>query len=108
MTGFGVSVRSKGPVGVGGKLFLSLVFLIFFGAGTLFVWLVARDSLRGLQTLRWKPTQCEIISSGVRETEEQGHRTGDFYLEVRYRYLANGQTFTSDKHHRNPQSFSDY
>jgi hypothetical protein len=108
MTGFGISFRSKAPIGVVGKLFASIFFLVFLAMGALFVWLTAREAAEALRTWTWHRTPCEILSSDVRETDQQERRTGKFYFDVTYRYTLGGQTFTSDRYKRSSQSFSDY
>jgi len=108
MTGFGTSSKSNAPTGAAGRLFLSLFFLVFLGMGAVFVWLVAREGFAGIRTWRWKKTNCEIINSYVGDTDDEEKRTGNFYFEVRYSYGFEGRSFTSDKHKRKPESFSDY
>ncbi|GEM_PF-3667611 len=54
---------SGSPTGPAGKLFLSLFFLVFFAAGSFFVFLMGRDLVRNAQTWTWKQTDCEIVAS---------------------------------------------
>jgi hypothetical protein len=108
MSGFRVSFTSRKPAGIVGKLFSTLFFLVFLCMGSFFVWLVAREAVARLETLAWKTTRCEIIASSVGETDQAGQRTGDFYFSVTYRYTFGGQTYTSDKYQRKPESSSDY
>ena len=96
------------PTGVAGKFFLSLFFLVFLGMGLLFVWFTAREAAQIYQAWTWKKTDCEIIASTVRETDDEGRRTGEFFLDVEYRYRFNAEAFTSHKHKQKPGSFSDY
>lgn len=108
MIGTGVTYRSTVPRGPAGKVFLSFFFLIFFGMGVAFTWLVAREALAGLRTWTWKPTDCRILTSQVTDTDPQGKSKGNFYFRVSYQYTFDGRTFVSDKDRRNAASFSDY
>ena len=86
MSGYRASFGSNAPPGVAGRLFLSLFFLVFLGMGSLFAWFIARDAISGLRSWTWKPTECEITTSRVREVDDSGQRTGTFGFEVQYRY----------------------
>jgi hypothetical protein len=108
MIGFRAHSRSPAPLGVFGKLFLTLFFFVFLAAGSFFVWILARDAILGIRIWTWQPTRCEIITSQVGQSDEGGSNAGNFSLEVRYRYTFGGQTFTSDQYKRNPKSFADY
>lgn len=76
--------------------------------GVFFVWLTARETLQIFQTWRWTKTDCEIVASRVRETDDRGKRTGSFYFAVEYRYAFAGRMFASDRYTRKTESFSDY
>ena len=95
-------------MGIGTKLVGSLFFLFFLAMGAVFVWLVGREALPGLQTWTWPAMDAEIIRSNVRETHQHGRDTGDFYLDLQYRYSFRGQAYTSTRHTLKSASFSDY
>jgi hypothetical protein len=108
MTGSFANSDTKPPPGAGGKLVLSLFFLFFFLMGSVFVWLIAREALAGLQTWTWPQVPCQISRSGVRETDLRGRRTGEYYLDVEYQYSFKGQNFSSDRYRLKPTSYEDY
>src|SRR5579862_2986021 len=108
MTIYRADSGSRTPLGFGSKLMASFFFLFFLGMGSVFVWLVAREALAGLQTWTWRPTECEVIHSGVRETDQHGRKTGGYYVDVQYRYTSGGRPFTSDRHTLKAVSMSDY
>jgi hypothetical protein len=108
MAGFRVTSSPHRPAGVAGRFFLTVFLLVFLGMGLAFVWLTARDAVQVYQTWTWKQTDCEIIASTVRETDDQGRRTGEFSFDVEYRYRFNGESYTSPRYTRKPASFSDY
>jgi hypothetical protein len=59
---------ASGCRSLGGRLVASVFCLIFFGVGSLFTGLVARELLRAADTYRWPAVAATILSSGV-ETE---------------------------------------
>jgi hypothetical protein len=61
------SSPSKGPVGVVGKVFLSLFFAIFLAAGLFIAWDMGSKLQRSLQTIGWKATPCTIVSATIAE-----------------------------------------
>ena len=65
MFSYQVTNQPGAPIGVGGKIILTLFGLVFMGMGLFFVTLVARDAMSGLQTWSWQKTDCAIIASGV-------------------------------------------
>ena len=101
-------LQSPAPPGVAGKVFASLVFLVFFCAGAFFVWLIAKQTLSDIHPWSWKATPCEIVSSSVRTQEKAGEAVGDFEFAVNYRYSFAGQAYTSERCHRAPAVSSDY
>lgn len=108
MTIYRADSGPKTPLGFGSKMIATFFFLFFFAMGSVFVWLVAREAMAGLRTWSWQRTECEIIRSGVRETDQRGHKTGNFYLDIQYRYNFGGRFFTSERHTLKAVSFSDY
>jgi len=108
MIGVGVTYRAKRPPGAAGKVFLTVFFLFFLGMGLAFAWLVAREAVAALATWTWRPTDCQILSSQVSDTDSQGRGKGDFHFRVSYRYTFEGRTFVSDKDRRNPGGFPNY
>jgi len=50
----------KSVPGVGGRLFISVFFLFFFGMGSVFTWLVAREALAGVRTWTWSKTGMSV------------------------------------------------
>jgi hypothetical protein len=76
--------------------------------GLVFVWLVSREALAGLRTWTWTRTPCEIGNSAVREGNQRGRQTGNYYFQVQYRYEFSGRSYTSDRYQLKPSSFQDY
>jgi hypothetical protein len=98
----------KSVPGVGSRLFITVFFLFFFGMGTVFTWLVAREAVAAVRTWMWPQTECEILRSDVRETDSSGRKTGDFYFYVEYRYPFGGQNFVSDRFRLMAAAYQDY
>ena len=97
MIGYESGSNPKSVPGVGGRLFISVFFLFFFGMGSVFTWLVAREALAGVRTWTWSKAECQIIRSNVRDTNARGRKTGDFFVDVQYQYRFQGQNFVSDQ-----------
>jgi hypothetical protein len=108
MTSSATNGKSNAALGPVGRLGLTLFFLFFFGMGAVFTWLVAREAINGLETWTWSRTVCEIARSSVRETDQKGRNTGQFYVDVEYNYHFGGTAFTSYQYQLKPASFSDY
>lgn len=98
----------KSVPGIGSRLFVTVFFLFFFGMGSVFTWLVAREAIAGVRTWMWPKAECQIIRSGVRETDARGRKPGDFYLDVQYQYAFQGQNFVSDQFRLRAASYQDY
>ncbi len=94
--------------GVGSRLFITVFFLFFFGMGSVFAWLVAREAVAGVRTWMWPKAECQIIRSNVRETDSRGRKTGDFYINVEYQYAFKGQNFVSDQFRLRAAAYQDY
>jgi hypothetical protein len=98
----------KSVPGVGGRVVITVFFLFFFGVGTVFAWLVAREAVAGVWTWLWPKTECQIVRSSVRETDPRGRKTGDFYFDIEYQYPFNGQNYVSDRFRLRAASYQDY
>lgn len=108
MSDTGLTYRATASRGAVGKVFTSFFFLIFVGFGVVFTWLVAREALVAAKTWAWKPTDCQILTSQISDTDSHGKHTGNYYFRVTYRYSFNGRTFTSDQYERRASGTSDY
>src|SRR5215813_6765620 len=108
MAGSRANSASGASLGIAGKLILTLFFLVFLGMGSVFVWLILRDSVSEVQTWTWAKTPCEIIASNVHETGEREKPAGNFCFVVRYGYTFKGQQFISETYKRKAGSFEDY
>lgn len=102
------NAKSNAPMGMGAKLFASVIFLIFLGAGAVFFWLVAQSAWVGIHTWTWQKTDCQITASSVGEKPLSGRKIGDFQLAVKYRYTFGGQSYTSDQYAIEDESSEDY
>ena len=99
--------KPNSVVGIAGRSFLTLFFLIFFGMGAVFTWLVAREAVAGIRTWMWPSTGCRILRSEVGATDSRGRQTGDYYLHVEYQYAYRGENFVSDRVQPRPRSYQD-
>ena len=108
MIGLPPNTSAKPPLGIGGRLFATLFFLFFFSLGSIFVWLVAREAWAGLRTWTWPATDCEIVQSEARQSEQRGRNDGDFYLDIAYRYTFKGSSYFSSQLTLKSKAFSDY
>src|SRR5262245_841903 len=94
--------RIAKPMTVVGRIWASLILLIFLAMGLVFctaVWPIAT------QTRFWKATDCVIVESRV---VEDGGRDAPYRFRVRYAYQWQDQTFTGDRWSSQSDSFSDY
>src|SRR5579859_122216 len=98
----------RSPLGIGGRLFVSLFFLVFLSAGLMFVWLIARDAWKGLRNWSWSATDCEITRSEVRQNDKRARNGGDFLVDLEYRYRFGGNTFLSNRLKVGANTFADY
>jgi hypothetical protein len=89
----------------GGKLFLTVFFLFFFGMGALFVVLITREFVREMAVYFWDHTPCTVLESGVEETDDDEN---PYRLTVTYRYSYGGGDFTSSRVALNPQGSGNY
>jgi hypothetical protein len=108
MIGFRSNDQEDAPMGIGGKLFLSLFGLVFLGVGLLLGWVILREAAGGLQTWSWRKTDCEITGSAVRQQNQGGNQNGDFFFDVNYRYTFNGRQYSSDQYKRSAEKSEDY
>ena len=105
----GARIGSGSRVSTGcGGIIAVLFFAVFLLMGLFFEGMVARDFLRTLRTYGWSRTDCEIVSSAVRDTDEEGRPAGDYGFEVEYRYRFRGGRYTSRQFMLENKSFSDY
>jgi uncharacterized protein DUF3592 len=81
------SPSTRGRLGCGGRVFLTLFGLAFFGMGALFIGLILQDVRKDAQTRNWAPTECTILESGV--VPEQDANGGSLF-SVCYAWRAYG------------------
>ncbi len=93
--------------GVAGRVFATLFFLVFLGAGLLFGGMFVRDLLETAAMRGWLKTECVILESGVRE-DARGRNERPYSFAVQYRYSWQGRSYTSDQYARRPVSGSNY
>lgn len=83
-----IGQSNAGTLGIGGRIFLSLVFGVFaLVGGSLFV-VMARSAWRTFQTHTWTPTPCTI------EGSEFSPESGGGW-QLRYRYFFAGAEYRS-------------
>src|SRR5437899_3914728 len=103
MSRMGISI-DRSP-GLGGRIFGSLFFLMFFGMGLLFCVLIVREVYGGAKTYSWPKAECLIIESRV---QEDGKSQRPYRFRVRYDYQWQGRTYTGTKWSRQEAAYSDY
>jgi len=83
--------------GLGGKLGLSVFFLIFFSLGTFFEAVIIRDFGRAVRQRSWKAISCRIVASEVQE-----HNDSDlpYAFAVAYEYTFGGNVRTGRAYKR--------
>jgi hypothetical protein len=81
-------------MGLGRRIFLSLFFLLFLGAGLWFTGIFVRSFWAMAVTHRWAPVECVMEESRV-VPAARGDSTPE--LSVRYRYRYNGREFSSTR-----------
>jgi hypothetical protein len=93
--------RSSGqggkPLGVGGKLGISLFFLLFFAMGMLFEVLTIREFGRVLGQRSWQRVPCRITRSGV---QEQNDSEKPFVFATGFAYEYQGRSYTGSAYKR--------
>jgi len=82
------SMEGRSP-GRGGKLGLSLFFLLFFAAGSFFEIAMIREFGRALGQRSWQEVSCQVVRSKVAERND---REQPYSFAVRYEYTHNGQS----------------
>ena len=101
-----IRFKSKQPLGIGGRIFGSLFFLVFFGMGALFCFLIGREFYLSAQMRSWTRTECVIVESQV--SEDRTRSENPYKFVVRYDYQWQGRSFSSTKWSRQDGGFSDY
>jgi hypothetical protein len=101
-----IQIKSKQPLGLGGRILGSLFFLVFFGMGSLFCVFIGREFYLNLQTRGWTPTECVIVESRVEENRKSSENPYGF--AVRYEYQWQGRTYSSTQWSRQRTHFDDY
>lgn len=101
-----IQVKSKQPLGLGGRILGSLFFLVFFGMGSLFCVFIGREFYLNLQTRGWTPTECVIVESRVEENRKKSENPYGF--TVRYEYQWQGRSYSSTQWSRQNARFGDY
>jgi hypothetical protein len=108
MVGFAYQPRS-GTAGkasqVGGKLFASLFFLVFFGMGSLFVVFIAAEFGRGLHQRTWRRIPCKIA---VSEVHDRADGAKDYVFAVNYVYEYANRTYSGSVYQRQYKASSKY
>src|SRR3954468_3268892 len=101
-----VRVNAKRSGGIGGRIFGSLFFLVFFGMGALFCFIIGREFYLNLQTRSWPPTDCVLIESHIHQNDSRDETPYEFM--ARYEYEWQGQRYSSTNYSRQPARSSDY
>jgi len=98
--------KSGQPAGIVGKIFGSLFCLVFFCAGALFLAFIVRDVGRTLEGHRWPTVECRIVESVVDERHSSPEKP--YAFRVRYEYVWQGRTYSSDNPGSQSTRFSTY
>lgn len=83
--------------GLGGKLGLSVFFLLFFSLGAFFEVVIIRDFGRAVRQRSWKGISCRIVTS---EVEEHDDSDSPYAFAVRYEYTFDGKAHTGTVYKR--------
>lgn len=91
------SVRNqkKKGAGAGGKIGLTLFFLVFFLMGSLFEVMIARDFLARVKRRTWQRVPCTILQSRIEEKDDSDH---PYVFQVQYQYQYQGRTYQTDQY----------
>ena len=89
-----VSERHRAGAGAIGMRIFGCVF-ICIGGGLIYV-LVVRPTLKELAASRWTQVPCEIISSRV--ATHSGSKSSTYSVEIRYRYVFAGHSYTGTRY----------
>jgi hypothetical protein len=87
--------RDGKVAGTGGKIGLTLFFLVFFLMGSLFEVLIARDFLARVKRRTWQSVLCTILQSRVKETDDSDH---PYVFQVQYEYQYKGRSYKADSY----------
>ena len=89
---------------IGGKIFASLFFFVFFAMGSTFEVMIIIDFLETVKTRSYLGTPCLVISSDVvTNKNDDGYR-----FMVSYQYQIDGETFTGDVYRPDYTGGGDY
>jgi len=72
------------PLGVGGRIGLTLFFSLFFLMGLLFTFFLAREAVKAMQSRAWPVTTAEILASEI----VSNHHNYQFIPRYRYEYAG--------------------
>lgn len=87
--------RDNNAARTGGKVGLTLFFLVFFLMGSLFEVFVAREFLARIKRYTWQKVPCAVLQSQVEETGDSDH---PYALQVRYEYKYEGRAYQADSY----------
>lgn len=82
-------------MGLGGKIGVTLFFLIWMGIPTVMLVFLVRQGLQTAAPYAWPKTDCVILDSRV--VEPGADRESSYAFAVKYRYTWQGRDYTSDK-----------
>jgi len=79
-----------------GTWFLCAIGLSLAVIGGVFVWLMARSTLRALETRHWPEVPCVILRSEIEERQHDPNSPIEFSHDLSYGYSWQGSAHTSD------------
>jgi hypothetical protein len=94
--------NKAGKIGLGVKLFMTVLFLFFAAFSAFFAVFVGREAYKNIRTFLWNETRCLVLSSRVEQ------RQGNYYFTVKYRYQAGGRAHISTRYSPDYAGSSDY
>lgn len=84
------------PGNTGGRLVASVIGLFFIAIGSIFVVIIAQQSLASIDSYFWKSTPAVIENIFIeRKLSKKGNDT-PYYLRVQYQYEFDGQSYQSE------------
>jgi hypothetical protein len=99
-----MSAASSGGGRVAGRVFSTLFFAVFLGAGLLFLVVLGHAVRRGAETWRWAEQRCEIVSSAVVRADGED----PYHPVVVFRLVDGVEPHASQAIRREPPHYGTY
>jgi len=87
--------RDNNTARTGGKIGLTLFFLVFFLMGSFFELMIVREFLTRIKRCTWQEAPCAMLQSQVEET---GNSDRPYALQVKYEYQYEDRSYQADSY----------